>query len=362
MVCLKSLLQLYSIPGIGPYRINKLITVFGSPQAVLEAPVQKLTHVEGIDKITAARIKTEVNNRFVSKQLELIEKYQVKTITYCDENYPALLKKIHDAPALLYMKGNLLAEDNLAIAIVGTRVPSHYGRLMSERFSKELIEHKFTIVSGLARGIDTVAHKEALNSHGRTIAVLGSGIDQIYPPENRKLAREISDNGAVISEYPLGTLPDAVHFPRRNRIISGLSYGVLIIEAGIKSGALITAFHALEQNREVFAIPGPINSAKSSGTNKLIKEGAKLVQGMQDILQELENQLSLPQKKMKQATVPELETKGKEIFELLSDSPLHIDQIAAKSNKSVPEVLGILLTLELLGIVRQLSGKRFIRL
>jgi DNA processing protein len=358
---LKSLLELYSIPGIGQYRLRKLISIFGSPEAALKSPVQKLSRIEGIDLKTAARIKTEVNNHFVTKQLELMEKYQVNIITCWDKEYPALLKKIADPPAFLYTKGNLSAADNQALAVVGTRIPSYYGRLIAEQFSRELVENKFTIVSGLARGIDTIAHKIALDNHGRTIAVMGSGIDQIYPPENRRLMQEIIKNGVVISEFPLGTKPDAGNFPRRNRIISGLSYGVLVIEAGGKSGALITAFHALEQNREVFAIPGPIHSAKSTGTNKLIKEGAKLVQGMQDILQELENLIGI-QQKVKQKQLPELEVKEKEIYELLSDTPLHIDQISFQSKKSIPEVLSILLTLELMGIVRQLSGKRFIRL
>jgi DNA processing protein len=365
---LESLIQLFSIPGIGPYRLRKLVDAFGSPRAVLTAPLQKLTCIEGIDKITATRIKTEVNNRFVARQLNLIAKYKVKIITYWDDEYPELLKRIHDPPAFLYVKGEFLPEDNLAMGIVGTRIPSQYGRLITEQFSRELVGYKFTVVSGLARGIDTVAHKTVLNNQGRTIAVLGSGLDQIYPPENRKLAQDISYNGAVISEYPLGTLPDAGNFPKRNRIISGLSYGVLIIEAGVKSGALITAFHALEQNREVFAVPGPINSGKSSGTNKLIKEGAKLVQGIQDILQELQCQIGMKEEsknlslREKPKTAPELEKKEKEIFNLLSDSPVHVDQLANESKKSVPEVLSILLTLELLGIVKQLSGKMFIRI
>jgi DNA processing protein len=231
---------------------------------------------------------------------------------------------------------------------------------VTEQFSKELVESKFTIVSGMARGIDTIAHRQALKSGGRTIAVLGSGIDKIYPPENRKLSEQISENGAVISEYPFGTNPDGGNFPRRNRIISGLSLGILITEAGAKSGALITAFQALEQNREVFAVPGPINSGKSAGSNQLIKEGAKLVQGMQDILQELEGQveqkISAPERKR-----PKLHGMEKNVYEFLNDEPVHVDALAMKAGKSVPEILTILLTLELMGVVKQLSGKMFVQ-
>jgi DNA processing protein len=356
---LPALLELSSVPGIGANRLRKLIDAFGSPDAVLEAPVQRLMHIHGIDKTSATRIKTGVNKKFAEEQLRLLDKFKIRIITYWDDQYPELLKKIYDAPAFFYIKGNLKPDDNLAFGIVGTRIPTHYGRLVTEQFSKELVDYNFTIVSGFARGIDTVAHRSALNNYGRTIAVLGSGIDRIYPSENRKLVEQICDNGAIISEYPVGTNPDAPNFPKRNRIISGLSLGILVVEAGIKSGALITAFQALEQNKEVFAVPGPINSSKSTGTNRIIKEGAKLVQGTRDILSELENQVEIKRKK-KAESMPALEKKENEIYKLLSASPVHVDQIAQKSKKSIPEVLSILLTLELLGVAKQLSGKMFI--
>ena len=357
----ESLLKLYSIPGIGPGRMRNLISALGSPQAVLDAPLQHLIRVQGIEKTTAIKIKNEVDEHFVELQLNYINKNDVEILSFWDKNYPLRLKKIYDPPAFLFMKGQIKPSDEMAIGIVGTRVPSHYGTIITEQFSKELASNGFTIVSGFARGVDTIAHTAALKSGGRTIAVLGSGIDNIYPPENKKIAVEIIENGAIISEYPIGTNPDAGNFPRRNRIISGLSLGILITEAGAKSGALITAFQALEQNREVFATPGPINSAKSAGTNQLIKEGAKLVQGTLDILQELDGQISIT-KKVKPKVMPSLKGLEKTIFEKLSDSPAHVDQLAEKCKKTVPEILSVLLTLELMGVVKQLSGKMFVRM
>lgn len=340
--------------------MRNLLGNFNSPDEVLEAPVQRLLKIPGIDTKIANNIKNGINQKFIDKQLDQIKKNNIDILSYWDENYPDSLKKIYDPPAFLFIKGSILAEDDLSIGIVGSRLTSQYGKSVTDQFATELSDLKFTIISGMARGIDTVAHKAALNAGGRTIAVLGSGIDNIYPPENNKLLEQIAENGAVISEYPLGTFPDAGNFPRRNRIISGLSLGVLITEAGVKSGALITAFQALEQNREVFAVPGPINTGRSTGSNQLIKEGAKLVQGVQDIIRELENQIEYvfktPVKKQ-----PHLKGLDKIIFDLLQDEPQHVDTLAMQTNKSVPEVLTVLLTLELMGIVRQLSGKMFVR-
>ena len=358
---IEELLKLYSVQGIGPGRMRNLISKFGSPDEVLKAPMQQLVRVQGIEKPTAQRIKNEVNEKFVEIQLNYIQKNQVKLVSFWDKNYPAQLKKIYDPPAFLFIKGEFRSEDEIAIGIVGTRIPSHYGKIITEQFSTELTSHNFTIISGLARGIDTIAHKAALKNKGRTIAVLGCGLNKIYPPENNKIAMEIMEHGAVVSEFPIGTIPDARNFPRRNRIISGLSLGVLITEAGAKSGALITAFQALEQNREVFAVPGPINSGRSAGTNQLIKEGAKLVQGTQDILLELEGQIgSQPKTNKKQS--PQLKGLEKTIFDLLSEEPTHVDQLAQKCQRTTPEVLSVLLTLELLGLIKQLSGKMFVQL
>jgi len=357
---LESLLRLYSISGIGPGRMRVLLSAFESPTAVLDAPIQQLLRIQGIESKTAKKIKNEVNEKFVEEQLKQIEKHNVDIISYWEVDYPACLKKIYDPPAFLFIKGKIIPDDELAIGIVGTRVASQYGKNVTEQFTRDLIELKFTIVSGLARGVDTVAHRQAINSGGRTLAVLGSGIDKIYPPENNKLAEQISNSGAIISEYPFGTNPDGGNFPRRNRIISGLSLGVLITEAGAKSGALITAFQALEQNREVFAVPGPIHSGKSMGSNQLIKEGAKLVQGVQDILLELEGQIEKKIDKPKRKQ-PKLNGLEKKVYELISDDPVHVDNLAMKTGKSLPETLTVLLTLELLGLVKQLSGKMFVQ-
>jgi DNA processing protein len=358
---LEALIKLYIGPGIGSHRFRVLISAFGSPEAVMEAPIQKLMRIPGIEETTARRIKAGVETAIFTDQMRRIQRHHIHVISYWDDTYPEILKKIYDPPGLLFIKGELQPQDQKAIGIVGTRVPSLYGRMVTEQFCKDLTGHKLTIVSGLARGIDTIAHQAALKHGGRTIAVLGCGIDRLYPPENRNLADRIDRQGAVISEYPMGTLPDGRNFPRRNRIISGLSLGVLIVEAGMKSGALITAFQALEQNREVFAVPGPINSGKSTGTNRLIKEGAKLVQGTLDIVQELEGVLGNARKNVTQA-LPRLDANEQAVYQLLSHIPMHVDQIARQGNKSVPEILSILLTLELYGLVKQLSGKMFVRM
>jgi DNA processing protein len=355
------LLKLYSIPGIGSVRMRQLIGTFGSPQEVLDAPVQKLIRVPSIDRAIALKIKRDVDDKFVQQQLDLLNKFEIKIMSFWDEGYPEPLKRIFDPPAFIFYKGNFNPEDKLALAIVGTRVPTQYGKIVTEQICRNLVENGITVVSGLARGVDTLAHRSAVINKGRTIAVLGSGLDTIYPPENRKLAEEIVQCGALISEYPLGTLPDAGNFPRRNRIISGLSMGVLIIEAGIKSGALITAFQALEQNREVFAIPGPITSGKSAGTNQLIKEGAKLVQNISDILKELEGPLKLKTGNGAQK-VMSLSGVEKEIYDLLGKEPVHVDRLVQSSRKSAPEVLTALLSLELMGLIRQLAGKMFIQI
>jgi DNA processing protein len=354
------LLRLYSIPGIGSARFRNLLNVFGTPQNVLSAPLQRLTDVNGIERSTALKIKNGVSDANINKQLRFLKDKHIKIIAIWDPAYPPILKKIYDPPSVLFVSGEFNKKDEQAIAVVGTREPTFYGRYATEMITRELIRNNFTIVSGLARGADTIAHQTALKNGGRTIAVLGSGMDILYPPENTRLAIAIAGSGAVISEYPLGTIPDPGNFPRRNRIVSGLSLGVLVTEAGNKSGAIITAFEALEQNREVFAVPGPINSRQSLGTNRLIKAGAKLVQEPDDILQELDAKINI--KKTAHENLPELDDKEKEIYNFLTENPIHIDQLARKCQRSTSEVISVLLTLELIGIVKQLSGKMFMRI
>ncbi len=358
----EALMALYSIPSIGPAKMRKLISIFDSPQAVLDASARQLMNVEGIDHKTAEKIKSGPDEKFVREQMELIKSHEVKILTYWDKQYPERLKKIYDPPAFLFVKGNIDCLNGAGIGVVGSRVPSTYGKIITEQFTRELVQNDFTIVSGFARGVDTIAHKTAIKNNGVTIAVLGNGVDLIYPSENAQLRSEILSKGAVISEYPMKTNPDAVNFPKRNRIISGLSYGVLITEAGAKSGALITAFYALDQNREVFSVPGPVNSGKSAGTNRLIKEGAKLVQGVQDILVELPGQINLTGKIKASVPPPDLNGSSKVVYDLLSSEPLYIDQIAIKADLSTAETLGVLLSLELMNLIRQMAGKMFVRL
>jgi len=353
------LLRLYSIPGIGSSRFRKLLNVLGTPKNVLSAGIQRLISVPGIEKSTALRIKNGVDESTISQHFKYLKKHHINVIPVWDPGYPEILKKIYDPPSVLFIAGTINKQDDQSLAVVGTRDPSVYGRNVTEMITKELIRNGFTIISGLARGVDTMAHQTAIKNGGRTIAVLGSGMDILYPPENKRLANQISKAGAVISEYPLGTIPDPGNFPRRNRIVSGLSLGVLVTEAGQKSGALLTAYEALEQNREVFAIPGQITSQNSLGTNRLIKEGAKLVQNADDILHELDSKIKVKKKDMEPP--PDLNEKEKEIYGFLSTDPLHIDQLAIECNRSTSEVLAVLLTLELMGVVRQMSGKMFIK-
>ena len=235
------LLRLYSIQGIGPTKIRNLISAFGSAKAVLDAPIQRLIRVQGIDNYSAGKIKKKIDDNYISYQLNYLKKNKIKVLTYWDKYYPPRLKKIYDAPVILFYIGDITVLNSNAIAVVGTRNPTQYGKMITEKFCNDLIKYKLTIVSGLARGIDTIAHRTVIKNKSKTIAVLGCGLDQIYPPENKNLAQQITENGIIISEYRIGTIPDPGNFPKRNRIISGLSLGTLVSEAGEKSGALITA-------------------------------------------------------------------------------------------------------------------------
>lgn len=279
-------------------------------------------------------------------------------LTLRDERYPKNLLEIYDPPPVLYVRGELAAADTLKIAIVGSRRGSSYGRSVTKRISRELAAAGVTIVSGMARGIDTYAHLGALEAGAKTIAVLGCGVDTVYPPESKKLFSDIIKCGAIISEFPLGTSPDGKNFPRRNRIISGLSLGVVVVEATADSGSLITASHALEQGREVFAVPGNVGMATSRGTNRLIKQGARLIEGAEDILTEVLPQYSGTVRK---ETLPDLTDAEDGILRYLSHTPLHIDEISRLCQIEVQRVSTILLELELKGVISQMSGKLFVR-
>jgi DNA processing protein len=353
-------LALHFLPGFGPVLIKALLDRFGTPKRVFKASQRELARVDGIGEGLAGVIKeTDVRGK-VNRELKLIEEFNVSLVTIKDQSYPKNLRQIYDAPPLLYVRGSLEPRDDLAISMVGSRLATDYGRTVTERIAGDLARHGVTMVSGMARGIDSAAHRGSLSVGGRTIAVLGCGVNIIYPRENRHLFEEIMAHGAVISEFPMSTPPEGMNFPRRNRIISGLSLGVVIVQASARSGSLITARLALEQNRDVFAVPGNIGMARSQGTNRLIKQGAKLVESADDILEEV-----LPRFQHQGATSEDrdlsLEEEEERVFSLLEDEPIHIDSIIAQTRMAASRISSILLQLELKGLVQQLSGKRFVK-
>jgi DNA processing protein len=357
-------LSLRQVPGVGNVLYNRLIKKFQTPEKVFHASPEELKKIEGLRSQTIEAIVTFKDNDWAKKELDQIEKQGISFVTIQDERFPRNLKEIYDPPPFLYVKGELREDDNLSLAVVGSRNASPYGKEMTKRLSQTLTERGFTIVSGLARGIDTCAHKGALEGRGRTLAVLGSGIDLIYPWENKGLAEEITLHGAMVSEFPFGTQPEAINFPPRNRIISGLSLGTVIVEASFRSGSLITARMALEQGREVFAVPGNVDSPWSKGTNRLIKEGAKLIMDPNDIIEEVLPQYKAPVTSG-QGKPPEkmgLTPEGQKIFDLLDSNPLHIDHLIQHSGLRPNQVSSLLLELELKELVKQLPGKMFIKI
>lgn len=359
------LLHLASIPKIGNNRLRALITHFKTPSAVLSASPKELVRIEGIDKSIASSIAhSELNEEFIEDQLSRLNKVNGRIITLWDNEYPSLLKKIYDPPVFLFVRGKFVKEDQYSIAIVGTRSPSSYGKLMAERFAKELSGLGITVVSGLARGIDTIAHTATVHAQGRTIAVMGSALDHMYPAENKKLADHIEENGAVVSEFYMGTKTDPGNFPRRNRIISGMSLGTIIIESDEDGGAMITATTALDQNRELFCVPGPVTEKKSIGPNKLIKLGqAKLIQSIDDVIDELSAALRpILKAPTHKNEPPQLNVFEQKIFDVLTYDPQHIDNLSELSHLSPSDTLVNLLSLEFKGLVKQMAGKMFVRM
>lgn len=356
-------LALSLTPGLGSILIKRLLNRFKTPEAVFQAPRKDLLKIEGLGERVAGEIQKGPLENGVKREMALLEKAGGKILTLKDDDYPRRLKDIYDPPALLYVKGDLKGEDELAIAIVGSRKTSPYGRWFTGKISQDLARHGITIVSGLARGIDSVAHQGALQVGGRTIAVLGCGIDVVYPSENRNLFYQITEHGAVLSEFPMGSPPEGGHFPKRNRIISGLSIGVVIVQASTGSGSLITAGYALDQGREVFAVPGNVGAEGSRGTNQLIKDGAKLVESSEDILEEILPQWKREGEVVLRAEPPgcHLATEEKALYELLGETPLHIDAIIRESHLDPGKVSSLLLTLELKGLICQWPGKCFSR-
>ena len=345
------------IPGIGRVRISQLKEYFGSLQDAWKAPEGRLKQA-GLDSRSIDAMLTLRPRISMDAEMEKLERYKVKMFVCEDSLYPSRLKEIYDYPPVLYVRGELPAEDEPCLAVVGTRRPTIYGRQVTEEIVADLARGKITIVSGLARGIDSIAHRATLDAGGKTISVFASGLDIVYPGENAKLAQEIMEHGALVSEYPLGIKPKAENFPLRNRIMSGLSLGVLVVEAGERSGALITAHQAVEQNREVFAIPGSILSPASQGTNRLIQEGAKLVRNYTDILQELNLTIVVQQAEIKEfSPADEFESA---ILKQLTSEPSHIDEICRRSGLTMPEVSSTLAMLELKGIAKQVGNMNYV--
>jgi len=360
---LRALLRLLQTPGIGSARIRALVSHFHTAQAALSATLPELCQVPGIERTLAESILRDDFLEFVEAQLAILAREQAQVLTFWDRDFPPLLKRISDPPVLLFCKGRLQANDQNALAIVGTRGPTQYGKMAAERMARELAAQGLTIVSGLARGVDTIAHRTALQHGGRTIAILGSGLDVFYPPENEKLFNEICAAGAVLSEYPFGAKPDAVNFPRRNRIISGLALGVLVVEAGLDSGAMITANLALEHNREVFAIPGSIFNPKSAGPHRLLQEGAKLVQSIDDVLVELHAQLNLfGSADFENKATVELDEQSTKIYAALSSDPRHVDELNRQLQMPPAQLMSLLLGLEFKNLIKQLPGKLFVKM
>lgn len=349
--------------GIGNSSIDKIMDYFNDLLDLWNAEKDQIKSINNITDKVKDKIINNKNEEYLNKLFVKLKEENVQVITIYDENYPKRLRYIEYSPKVLYLKGNIIEDDNLAIALVGSRKSTNYGKWACEKFVKELTDLGITIISGLANGIDTIAHKTALENGGRTIGVLGNGIDIVYPKRNLSLYKEMEKKGAILSEFPLGTTPFAYNFPQRNRIISGMSMGVLVIEAQEKSGSLITATHALEQGKDVFALPGNINSIFSSGTNKLIKDGARPLLELDDIIEEIyelkqlkERTISCRKNIIDYSDYSDTEIK---ILKILEEGPMHCDSIVYKINVDISSVNSILTILELKGVIKELPGRVF---
>jgi DNA processing protein len=346
------------VSGIGPARFKALLDHFGDLGSAWEASSAELG-AAGLDRRSIENFLAARERLSLDEEMARVEREGARVITWQDTEYPPRLRHIHNSPPVLYVKGEILPQDEWAVAVVGTRAPRAYGRQMVQEIAAGLARSGITVVSGLARGIDSLAHRAALRVGGRTLAILGCGIDIVYPYEHRGLAESITQKGALLTEYPLGTQPEGGNFPPRNRIISGLTLGTLVVEAGKRSGALITADYALEQGREVFALPGNVNSPKSVGTNRLIQEGAaKLIASVEDILEEL-NLTLVEHHEAVRTTVPENEQEA-HVLQYVSTEPIHVDEIGQRTGLPIAEVTSILAVMELKGMVRQLGGMNYV--
>ncbi len=367
---IKSLYFLSQIEGIGNVKITSLLKLFKSAGAILEADLLSIKNtgilsINNLRNFDGLRKNSALLEKNFEKLLGIFEKKKISVTTIQRDDYPKNLKPIYDAPVLLYYRGNLNSNDEFSLGIVGTRTPSEYGRQMCENFSQEFSKMKIPLISGMAKGIDSICHKTACKFGHLNYGILGCGVDVIYPPENKKLYDEVIENGAIVSEFPPGTFPDKINFPKRNRIISGISLGTIIVESAIKGGALITANFANDQGKEIFAVPGHLNSKQSDGTNNLIKRGtAKLVTNAEDVLVELENKMKNFVKakyKEEKKVLPNLSKSETVIYNLLGFEPMHIDKIHEGSGFNISACLVELLSLEFKEIIKQLPGKYFVR-
>jgi DNA processing protein len=345
------------IKGIGAVRLHALIQHFGDLEVAWKASASDLVEA-GLGRKVIERIIQAREEVDLTKLWERIESQGIKILTWQDESYPGRLREIDQPPPVLYIRGEYLPDDLFAVAIVGTRRVTAYGRQITEEISAFLAANGITVISGLARGVDAIAHQTTLKAGGRTIGVLGSGVDKIYPPEHRGLAGQMIERGAIISDYALGTPPDASNFPPRNRIISGLSLAVVVIEAGETSGALITAEFAAEQGREVFAVPGSILAPQSKGTNKLIQRGALPLLTMNDLMQALDL-TRVGEQKAARKVIPADETEAR-LMNVLGNEPLHVDEIRNQAELPIEKVSATLALMELKGMVRQVGGMNYV--
>lgn len=363
------LLCLTMVPGVGPHTSRALLERYGDAGRVLDASIASLREVTGVGPKLAERISQARREFEPEAELELCRRHGVRPTPPGDPGYPAPLRTIHDPPALLYMRGAYQATDELAVALVGSRRCTPYGIRIAERLAGSLARVGLTVVSGLARGIDAAAHRGALNAGGRTLAVLANGLAEVYPPEHADLARDIAEAGAVVSEMAMGQGPLAGLFPQRNRLISGLCLGVVVVEAAPRSGSLSTVQHALDQNREVFAIPGPVDSLASRGCHGLIRDGARLVETVDDILDELGPLIH----KLRPSTAPDapsirhpaeltLSDLERSVINALDDQPKGVDELMSLSSLTASQVMATLSILEMRRLIRRVPGNRFLRM
>ena len=358
-------IALNMLPTMGPVRLRKLLQVFEQPERILQARRDDLRKVEGVGKEVVDQISNWETLVDLPAELNRIKDFGATVITQASPSYPKPLREIHSPPIVLYVWGDIQERDQHALGIIGARRTTHYGSESAKKLAYQLAYAGLTVVSGLARGIDTAAHQGALAAKGRTIAVIGSGLSKLYPPENKALAEKIHNgNGAVVSEFSMEIEPDRQTFPMRNRIISGWSHGILVVEAGANSGALITATQALEQGRAVYAVPGHINAPSAIGSNRLIQQGAKLVMDANDILDDL--QILVPEAKPAPGAavrpLPELTKEERRVYDAIEASETPIDRIASECDLPSSTVSSILLALELKRLVKQLPGKYFVKL